>query len=263
MSTISFYKYQATGNDFILLDHTNDTKLSLGDPNLIQALCDRHFGIGSDGIIVIQKHPSYDFEMLFFNPDGSKSFCGNGSRCAVHWAYQQGLIGSEASFLSTDSYHKAFMQGEWIYVYLVDVPLIKTYQDGYIVDTGSPHYVYLTDQLETLAIDNLGKAINQDKLFQKSGTNVNFVQLEPNKQIRTRTYERGVFAETLSCGTGVVASALVAAQVGNYTSPIRIQTRGGMLEVGFQKQGDGYTDIYLAGPAARVFEGNYYIKPAS
>ena len=263
MSTIFFYKYEATGNDFILLDHTKDAKISLTEPNLIQALCDRHFGIGSDGIIIIQKHPSYNFEMLFFNPDGSKSFCGNGSRCAVHWAYQQGLIGSEASFLSTDSAHKAFIQGEWIYVSLVDVPLIKPYQDGYIVDTGSPHYVCLTDQLETLAIDNLGKAINQDKVFQKSGTNVNFVQLETNNQIRTRTYERGVFAETLSCGTGVVASALVAAQVGNYTSLIRIQTRGGMLEVGFEKEGEGYTDIYLAGPAVKVFEGQYHIRTTS
>jgi diaminopimelate epimerase len=256
MLDLSFYKYQGTGNDFILVNQmlaANFPKLSTTN---IQNLCHRHLGIGADGIILLRRNLSYDFEMLFFNPDGSQSFCGNGSRCAVHWAHQRGFIDKKATFLAIDGPHNAWIEDDWVYVYIKDVSTIEPHQGGYFVHTGSPHYVCLTDQLEGIAIDSLGKAINQHEQFQKSGTNVNFVELKPNNQIAVRTYERGVFAETLSCGSGVVAAALVAAQEAGYMSPISIQTRGGELEVGFNKQTTGYSSIYLAGPAVKVFEGH-------
>jgi diaminopimelate epimerase len=256
---ITFYKYQGTGNDFILIDQINHPAIDRPlNANLISKLCDRKFGIGADGLILLQKHPQYDFEMVYYNPDGSQSLCGNGSRCAVHLANQLGIINIHANFLAIDGPHQAYMQDGLIYLAMHDVSTIQTIENDYFLDNGSPHYVRFIDNLEEIDVLNMGKMINQminyQVSFQNTATNVNFVKLEKNNQISMRTYERGVNNETLSCGTGAVAAALVASAKG-YVSPIHIRTRGGDLQVSFVKQNALFKNIYLIGPAMQVFQG--------
>lgn len=252
---IHFYKYQGTGNDFILIDQiTESSKLVPQDPQLIQQLCHRKFGIGADGIIFLQKHGSYDFEMVYYNPDASKSFCGNGSRCAVHLANQLQIIGDRTRFLAIDGVHTAYIQEDIISVTLQDVATIQRIGDDYLVNTGSPHYVCLVEEVALLDLPSLGKEINNLPPFQNTGTNVNFVQLAGNNRLSMRTYERGVNDETLSCGTGAVAAALVVAAQG-YNSPIYIITPGGELQVSFRAKEGAFTEVCLIGPAICVFQG--------
>jgi diaminopimelate epimerase len=259
---ITFYKYQATGNDFIIIDHLTRPETVPYDPALIQALCHRRFGIGADGIIFLRRKEAYAFEMLFFNPDATQSFCGNGSRCAIHWAYQRGLVGKAATFLAIDGAHTAAVSNEEVRISLHSVGDITQYHQDYFLETGSPHYVRLVDTLVGLAVDELGKAINSYEIFQERGTNVNFVKLEANNRIAIRTYERGVYAETWSCGTGAVASALVAAQQG-YRSPVEVITPGGKLTVEFVEEAASFSQIYLSGPAMQVFQGYIHQLPPS
>jgi diaminopimelate epimerase len=253
--TIPFYKYQGTGNDFILIDKTSNPSISYSaDPNFIKNLCDRKFGIGADGIIFLQPHSDYDFEMVYYNPDGSQSLCGNGSRCAVHLASQLGIISDKATFLAIDGPHQAYIQDGLIQIDMQDVTGIQVIGHDYFLNTGSPHYVRLVEELEEIDIIHIAEAINNSEAFQNSRTNVNFVKLEKNNHISMRTYERGVNNETLSCGTGAVAAALVASEKG-YTSPIHVRTRGGKLSVSFHKQKNIYNNISLIGPATQVFQG--------
>jgi diaminopimelate epimerase len=254
--TIPFYKYHGTGNDFILVDNiTNHNAVFPHNPELIKSLCHRKFGIGADGFIFLEKHTPYDFEMVYYNSDASQSLCGNGSRCAIHLASYLGIINDTANFLAIDGPHQARIQDNLIYLQLHDVSTIQMVEeDNYFLNTGSPHYVRLVKNLEETDVIDLGKAINASQSFQNTGTNVNFVQLEANNQILVRTYERGVNDETLSCGTGVVAAALVASQR-EYTSPLCIITKGGKLQVSFCKDDTGFSNICLIGPAAQVFQG--------
>jgi diaminopimelate epimerase len=260
--TIPFYKYQGTGNDFILIDQITDPdKLVEQDPELIQRLCHRQLGIGADGIIFLQKHPAYDFEMVYYNPDASKSFCGNGSRCAVHLASQLKIIGDRTQFVAIDGPHTAYMQDNIITISMRDVAAIQRMGSDYWLDIGSPHYVRLVEEVYSLDLPKLGQEINNLPPFQNTGTNVNFVQftkIQPTTMLSVRTYERGVNAETLSCGTGVVAAALVASTHGAM-SPVCIKTRGGVLKVSFSKDKDAFTDIFLIGPATCVFQGQITI----
>lgn len=255
---LSFYKYQGTGNDFIIVD---DRKRNLGDCSneLIQKLCDRRLGIGADGFIVLHDHEEHDFEMVYHNADGSQSLCGNGSRCAVHLAHQLGIIGQEACFLTTDGVHQAYIKEGLIYVKLNDIAEVKTLPEGYWLDTGSPHYVTWVKDLASLDVYNEGQKIRNSTPFQKEGVNVNFVQRKEDGMLAMRTYERGVEDETLSCGTGAAAVALVASLAGN-TSPIAISAQGGILQVSFTRYNEQrFQDIYLIGPVQQVFQGTINI----
>jgi diaminopimelate epimerase len=204
---------------------------------------------------VINDHPTYDFEMIYHNADGSQSLCGNGSRCALHLANQLEIIDQEACFLTTDGPHQAYIKEDLIHLQLHDVSEIQTFQDGYLLNTGSPHYVQQVDGWKDLDVYKTGKQIRNTPPFQKQGINVNFVSLEEDNKISVRTYERGVEDETLSCGTGVVAAALMAATKG-HTSPITIHTQGGILQVSFTtKPNHHFQNIHLIGPAKMVFKG--------
>lgn len=251
---LPFYKYQGTGNDFIIVDDRQGI-LDTYSHHLIRRLCDRHFGIGADGFIVIRNHQGYNFEMIYHNADGSQSLCGNGSRCAVHLARQLGIVDEEAYLLTTDGPHQAYVREHLIHIKLKDISEIRTWQDGYLLDTGSPHYVQQVDDWGNLDVYSTGQRIRNMPPMQKEGVNINFVGLEKNNTLFVSTYERGVENETLSCGTGVVAAALMAATKG-YTSPVTVNTKGGTLQVSFaHKYRHHFQDIYLIGPAKMVFQG--------
>lgn len=250
---IPFYKYHGTGNDFILIDHRNH-QLGQFPVELIPKLCDRRLGIGADGLMLLQQHKQYDFAMIYYNADGSQSLCGNGSRCAVHLAQYWGMVEQRAHFLTTDGPYQAFIQKDSIRLKMHDVPAIQPLAAGYFLNTGAPHYVQLVDNLTSLDVPSVGRAIRYSQPLRKAGTNVNFVQLEGNNKLCIRTYERGVEDETLSCGTGATAAALVSSTKG-WESPVHVSTRGGSLQVSFKAAAQGFTDIYLIGPATRVFQG--------
>lgn len=252
---MNFYKYQGTGNDFVMIDNRSNV-FDKTNIQLVQQLCNRKFGIGADGLILIENHNEFDFEMIYFNADGSKSFCGNGSRCAVAFAKYLGIIESQAYFLSTDGEHEAWINknGE-VSLKMHDVENIEKGADYYFIDTGSPHYIIQTDNLQTLNVKEQGAAIRYNERFENEGTNVNFVE-QKNGKTTLRTYERGVEDETLSCGTGVTAVALsIADQQQLGASKIEIQTQGGLLKVAFKRDAAKFTDIWLIGPAEMVFKG--------
>ena len=253
MPQFEFHKYQGTGNDFIMIDD----RLSLFDDqrlDLISAWCDRKYGIGADGVILIRNHPEYDFEMIYFNPDGSQSLCGNGSRCAVKFAQDLDLIAEECTFLAIDGPHQGRIENDTISISMQDVGVPDQSGPDFFIDTGSPHHVTMVKKIEGVDVVDQGSSIRYSDQYQPGGTNVNFVEPRGEKVI-VRTYERGVENETLSCGTGVTAVALVMATEG-HKSPVSIHAMGGELEVSFNKQEDGsFTDIFLSGPAVKVFEG--------
>lgn len=251
---LSFYKYQGTGNDFIIVDDRAEN-LGTYSNKLVQKLCNRRLGIGADGFIVLRNREGYDFEMVYHNADGSQSLCGNGSRCAVHLARQLGIIEQKAYFLTTDGAHQAYIKGDLIHIQLHDINDIKLLSEGYWINTGSPHYVSWVENVEQVDVYQEGQQIRNSPPFQKEGVNVNFVQRKGDGTLAMRTYERGVEDETLSCGTGVTAAALVASLQGA-TSPITINTLGGVLQVSFTKKNEQqFQDIYLIGPAQQVFQG--------
>lgn len=258
MNKIEFHKYQGTGNDFIIID---DRKAIFDSENtdLIRRLCDRKFGIGSDGLILIRKHPTLDFTMVFYNPDGSKSFCGNGSRCAVQFVNdQQMFVKSEFSFEAIDGNHTGHIENKWVCISVNDLKECKKMDEDYFLNTGSPHYIRYVDQIEKAEVFAEGKKIRYDERFQPAGTNVNFVEIS-GKDIKVRTYERGVENETLSCGSGVTASALSAALKENLSSPITVHTPGGILSVSFIRSEDRFSRIMLSGPAQFVFKGEIHV----
>lgn len=254
MNNIKFYKYQATGNDFILIDN-RDIQLKLTSAQ-IKKLCDRKFGIGSDGLILIQNHHDYDFEMIYYNPDGSQSLCGNGSRCAVNFARHLGIIEKTTSFLAFDGEHKAqVLDNEEVRLKMGDVQNVRLMADGMFIDTGSPHLIKYVINVQNYRVYDEGKTIRNGGLFKEAGVNVNFVEITGDSEIFVRTYERGVENETLSCGTGVTAAAIASSHKG-LESPVTVNTLGGKLAVEFTKNDDGsYSDVYLIGLAEKVFEG--------
>jgi diaminopimelate epimerase len=255
---LPFFKYHGTGNDFVLIDgRSNDFALDL---HQIVNLCHRHFGIGSDGLIIIQNHAEEDFEMVFYNPDGSQSFCGNGSRCAVSFARHLGMISNHGSFKAIDGVHlfmihdSGFIEKPEIHIHMRDVDAIESNGDDVILNTGSPHYIVTCNALEELDIMTAAHAIRYNERFKQAGINVNFVRYGQN-ELWMRTYERGVEAETLSCGTGVTAAALSLAIKDPASHTIIVHTSGGDLTVKFQRTEEGFNDIWLCGPAEKVFEG--------
>ncbi|MFY0607375.1 MAG: diaminopimelate epimerase [Cyclobacteriaceae bacterium] len=251
--TVTFHKYQGTGNDFVMIDDRAET-FPRDNKSLIAHLCDRKMGIGADGVILIQNHPDVDFRMIYFNPDGSESLCGNGSRCAIAFASSLGMISDKTTFETTDGVHDAFMEDDIIHFHLYDVKGISQYENDWYINTGSPHHVRLVEDLEEMNIVTPGREIRESEHYAPKGTNVNFVQKLADG-ISVRTYERGVEDETLSCGTGVTACALVANLL-DYESPVSVKTKGGNLTVSYTVTGDqSFENIYLAGPAKKVFEG--------
>ncbi len=251
---ISFYKYQGTGNDFVMVDNRK-LAFPANDVSLVKHLCDRRTGIGADGLILLQDHPDYDFEMVYYNADGRLgSMCGNGARCTVRFARHLGVIEDVACFLAADGEHQASVERDLIQLKMNDVAEVEKIGDDYYLNTGSPHYVRFVDDVENLDVYEEGRAIRYNDRFKEVGTNVNFVQRLSDNEIFVRTYERGVEDETLSCGTGVTACALVAGLEG-MQSPIKVKTLGGNLEVAFEQQGDSFKYIYLVGPTKQVFTG--------
>jgi diaminopimelate epimerase len=249
---ISFFKYQGTGNDFIMIDNR---KLNFpADQKLVKHMCDRRMGIGADGLILLQEHPDYDFEMVYHNADGRLgSMCGNGARCTVRFARHLGVIEDVAYFLAADGEHQATVERDLIQLKMNDVHGVEKIGNDYYLNTGSPHYVQFVEDVHALDVYAAGKAIRYNERFKAEGTNVNFVQKLDNNTIFVRTYERGVEDETLSCGTGVTACALVAG-LDNFDSPVKVKTLGGDLEVAFEKD-NGFKYVYLIGPAKQVFTG--------
>ncbi|MGK7395174.1 MAG: diaminopimelate epimerase [Candidatus Cyclobacteriaceae bacterium M3_2C_046] len=255
MKELEFFKYQGTGNDFIFIDN-REKHFDKKNRQLISFLCDRKFGIGADGIVLIENHVKHDFEMIYFNPDSSQSFCGNASRCAIHFASYLNMIHDEAEFLAIDGVHRGFIKGDLVHLAMAQVNQVKPVGPDFFINTGSPHHVAFVPALDQLDVYQEGHKIRYNQTYKNQGTNVNFVELLSGNEIYVRTYERGVENETLSCGTGVTASAL-AVSLKNYESPVKIKTRGGDLQVSFTRnENHQFTDIYLIGPAVQVFQGS-------
>ncbi|WP_345109901.1 diaminopimelate epimerase [Hymenobacter algoricola] len=259
--TLTFHKYQGTGNDFVLLDDRSQ-QFDVTDYCLVRHLCDRRRGIGADGLILLRNHPGYDFEMVYFNADGYLgSMCGNGGRCTVAFARHLGVMQEKTRFLAADGAHEAHIDAAGlVHLRMQDVLGQQEIDElGVFLDTGSPHLVRF-QPASTLAELNVvveGRAIRNSERFRDKGTNVNFVEspVAPDQPWQVRTYERGVEDETFSCGTGVTAVALAASRRGA-VSPVRLRTPGGDLQVAFEARPDGsFSQVYLSGPALRVFGG--------
>jgi diaminopimelate epimerase len=254
---IPFHKYQGTGNDFILIDNRDHNYHAILDQNQIAMWCDRRFGIGCDGLILFNTHPEYDFEMLYYNADGgSGSMCGNGGRCIVQFAYDLGIEKSAYTFLAADGLHEAKFQSDGLVALKMnDVATINYLDNDAVLNTGSPHYVQFCDNVENLNVYQKGCELRYSPAFAKEGINVNFVTELDEESIYVRTYERGVEDETFSCGTGVTAAALVFARNDRVFNNVKVKTKGGDLSVAFEKKEKSFTNIWLKGPALKVFEG--------
>lgn len=255
---IEFHKYQGTGNDFIVVDNRNGLNINLSEKQ-VKDLCDRRFGIGADGLMLLNDKDGYDFEMLYYNADGREgSMCGNGGRCLVKFAESLGIQKEVYKFVASDGEHEARIDADGIVALKMnDVDDIQTYHSDFILDTGSPHYIKFTPQVSALDVIKKGKEIRYSKEFEKQGINVNFVeQLDEPDKIFVRTYERGVENETLSCGTGVTAAALVCYHNENGFNEVEVKTLGGKLNVEFDRTNDGrFRNIWLCGPAEKVYQG--------
>lgn len=260
--TIHFYKYQGTGNDFIMIDDREE-RFPQDNIQLIAQLCDRRFGIGADGLILLQNASGYDFRMVYFNSDGRPStMCGNGGRCIAAFARFLGIGGDELRFLAVDGPHTARFNGAEVALQMQDVTDITPKATAFQLNTGSPHFVIFQPGVDEFNIIKLAKAIRYNPEYAAEGINVNFVEPTGNSNIKVRTYERGVEDETYSCGTGVVASAMAYThrehqngQAGHYE--LGIQTKGGALKVRFHFSPPAqFEDVWLIGPAVQVFTGS-------
>ena len=263
METITFYKYQGAGNDFIIVDPTANASLK-GRTELIQHLCDRRFGIGADGFILWEPREGgeEDFYMTYYNADGREStLCGNGGRCIAAFAHEFQGQARQMNFLAIDGPHKAEVGhlledgGLWIRLQMPDVPQIETVEGGVWLDTGSPHHIEVVSDLQDYPVVEEGRRIRHET-YGESGSNVNFIEEATTADFAVRTYERGVEDETLACGTGVTAAALAMHHQGrSQATKLRIQAQGGLLEVEFEPTPSGYKNIWLSGPATFVYQG--------
>lgn len=253
---IPFCKYEGSGNDFILVDNRSGL-FPKDNADLVKIMCNRHFGIGSDGLILIEDALEADFNMVFFNPDASSSFCGNGSRCAVLYAQELKMISDTCKYMAIDGLHRAKISGDRVRISMQNVQGVERNEDMLFLNTGSPHSIVFVQDLDTLDILTEARKIRYSERFADKGTNVNFVQRRPDG-IEMRTYERGVENETLSCGTGVTAAALCTAQDIHGNQEVQVYTRGGKLSVSFMRNAaDSFSDVWLEGPAKFVFDGTY------
>lgn len=253
---LTFYKYHGAGNDFVIVDN-RDLTFPADNIAYVEWLCGRRFGIGADGLMLLQNFNGYDFEMRYYNSDGREaSMCGNGGRCIVAFAHKMGIIGSKTSFIAVDGLHDAIIEPDGdVNLRMSDVNFIETDGNEYFLDTGSPHFVRFLDTLEGVDILTEGRKVRYSERFKEKGTNVNFVKQDGNK-LTVFTYERGVEAETLACGTGITASALSAALRNGLSKGFYpVIAKGGNLSVSYEKTETGFTNIWLKGPATFVFKG--------
>jgi len=251
--TTHFEKYQGTGNDFVMID--NRSSHFEKKQKWIAHLCHRRFGVGADGLILIENVENYDFCMVYFNANGLEgSMCGNGGRCAVAFAKNLGIFDTETTFLAVDGEHFAKIEGDLVHLQMKDVDSIEQNAGHFFLDTGSPHYVEFVKNISTYDVFDKGRAIRNNERFREKGTNVNFVEILAENTLQVRTYERGVEDETYSCGTGVTASVL-AYSLQNPKSPIFVKVLGGELQISYEKAGSLYKNIFLIGKAQKVFEG--------
>ena len=257
---IQFYKYHGAGNDFIMLNLLDEDVVLSQDH--IKQLCDRHKGIGADGLMLLMASEETDFEMKYYNSDGAEgSMCGNGGRCMVSFAYDMGLVKDDYEFMAVDGLHKANIieingKQKQIKLQMSDVDRVAIIDGKMVMDTGSPHYLDFRDEVKDINVFEEGKAIRYSDSFKENGINVNFIESNGN-QLYVRTYERGVEDETLACGTGVTAAAIASClrQKLQYKD-FEIKTKGGNLKVAFDTaDGQKFTNIYLIGPAEFVYTG--------
>jgi len=253
---VQFFKYQGTGNDFVMIDNRQNV-FNQKDTKSIAFLCDRRFGIGADGLILLEKHETLDFKMVYYNSDGNESsMCGNGGRCITAFAKYLGIIDKEATFEAIDGVHHSIIEGDIIKLQMQDVMSVESYKYHVFLNTGSPHHVQMEHNLMGLDIKTMGSKIRYGEPYNEPGSNVNFVKKISGEIFAVRTYERGVEDETLSCGTGVTAVALAMHYIGETEKNlVTLQTPGGDLKVGFERHQDSYKNIWLIGPAVQVYKG--------
>ncbi|WJJ98265.1 diaminopimelate epimerase [Algibacter luteus] len=253
----TFYKYQGTGNDFVMIDNRQQI-FDKNNTKRVQFLCDRRFGIGADGLILLENHPEYDFKMVYYNADGNESsMCGNGGRCLVAFAKQLGVISNQAVFEAIDGLHHAKINGDIVQLQMLDVNTIEKHDNHVFLNTGSPHHVQFESEIENFDIKTKGAKIRYGAPYNEAGSNVNFVKKLSNDAFRVRTYERGVEDETLSCGTGVTAVAIAMHFLGETDkNQVTLQVEGGELKVCFDVKNNTYSNVWLIGPATFVFKGN-------
>ncbi|MFI0431346.1 diaminopimelate epimerase [Mariniflexile sp. HMF6888] len=252
----TFYKYQGTGNDFVMIDNRQLT-FNKKDTKHIAFLCDRRFGVGADGLILLENHPTLDFKMVYYNADGNEStMCGNGGRCLVAFANQLGVIKDKAVFEAIDGLHHATINDGIVKLQMLDVDVVEKHENHVFLNTGSPHHVQFEEQIENFDIKTKGAAIRYGAPYNEVGSNVNFVKKISDQIFAVRTYERGVEDETLSCGTGVTAVALAMhALKQTNENLITLKVQGGELQVSFDLENGIYKNVWLIGPASFVFSG--------
>jgi diaminopimelate epimerase len=252
-----FYKYQGTGNDFVIIDNRKDV-FDKHNTTLIAHLCKRRTGVGADGLILLESDPNYDFRMVYFNADGNEStMCGNGGRCIVAFAKFLGIIEINTEFVATDGSHFARIDDAYVELKMQDVSSIFSNENYHVLDTGSPHYVALQSSLQAIDMNTEGSKIRHTAPFDVNGVNVNFAEKINDDTFAIRTYERGVEGETLSCGTGATAVAIAMFHSNQTTSKsISLETQGGVLKVRFEPLLSSYSDVWLCGPTKQVFKGD-------
>ena len=252
----TFYKYQGTGNDFVMIDN-RQLIFNKKDTKHIAFLCDRRFGIGADGLILLENHDTLDFKMVYYNADGNESsMCGNGGRCLVAFAKQLGLINNKATFEAIDGLHHATIDNDIVKLQMQDVLEVEKHKNHVFLNTGSPHHVQFEDGIDDFDIKTKGAKIRYGVPYNEAGSNVNFVKKLSDSNFRVRTYERGVEDETLSCGTGVTAVALAMHYIGETEkNHITLKVEGGNLEVCFDVENGTYKNVWLIGPATFVYKG--------
>lgn len=250
-----FYKYQGTGNDFVLIDN-REKDFPKENTKMVAKICDRRFGVGADGLILLENHPSADFKMIYYNSDGNlSSMCGNGGRCISHFAKFLKVISEKAIFEAADGLHEATVKNDWVSLKMNDVEEIEVSKNHVFLNTGSPHHVEMVSEIQTFDVFSNGRSI-RNTVYGKEGSNVNFVEQNDATSFSVRTYERGVEDETLSCGTGATAVALAMFETGRTSeNKISLKTQGGQLEVRFKKVKSGYKEVFLEGSAIQVFKG--------
>ncbi len=262
---LQFTKASGAGNDFVIVDNMTGS-LHADYSRLAVALCSRHFGIGADGLLVIEPSPRADFSMLYYNADGSYgAMCGNGGRCAARFAFLHNLAGTHLTFEALDHIYRAETVANGVKLHMkeprdlqtnITLHLANSAYEATAINTGTPHAVIFVEDLKNLDVENLGRAIRFSKEFAPEGTNPNFVQRLDGNEIKLRTYERGVEAETLACGTGSVAAAIVSHIRFGIQSPVTVNVQSGEeLRVHFKTSGDNFTDVILEGSAHILFEG--------
>ena len=256
---IHFYKYQGTGNDFVIIDN-RDGSIELSSQQ-VALLCDRHFGIGADGLMLLNKHDSNDFEMIYYNADGAPgTMCGNGGRCLTKFAFDKGIQPNKYTFIASDGEHEAVIDANgWVHLKMIDVHEVSKQNEATVLNTGSPHYIKQVSDISNYDVFSEGKNIRYNDRYNQKGINVNFVEWNGD-ELFVRTYERGVENETFSCGTGVTAAAIAMSADSTGLQETKIRTLGGSLLIKFNKlNAQHFTDVWLCGPASFVYDGQITI----